>query len=103
NLSALYALPFGRNATGFAKAVAAGWEIGGIVNARSGVPIDVRIARADVVYIDGLGNVFANPAADRTAVVNTPGGGNTPGVRRPDLIPGVGPFLVSGALIFHNP
>src|SRR5262249_13609713 len=103
NLSALYALPIGKNATGAMKAFAAGWEVGGIVNARSGLPIDVRIARADIVYVDGAGNVFANAAADRTAMVNTPGGGNTRGVRRPDLIPGVDPFLTSGGLIFLNP
>jgi hypothetical protein len=103
NLSALYELPFGKTATGAMKALAAGWQVGGIVNARSGLPIDVRIARADVVYVDGAGNVFANAAADRTAVINTPGGGNTRGVRRPDLVPGVDPFITSGGLIFLNP
>ena len=103
NLSALYALPFGKTATGLTKALAAGWEVGGIVNARSGLPIDVRIARADIVYVDPSGNVFANPAADRTAVINTPGGGNTRGVRRPDLISGVNPFIEADGLIFLNP
>src|SRR5262249_47810953 len=92
-----------RNATGLARTLAAGWEIGGIVNSRSGLPIDVRIARPDVVYLDGLGNVFANPAADRVAVINTPGGGNTRGVRRPDLVPGVDPFVSDGGLLFLNP
>jgi hypothetical protein len=36
-------------------------------------------------------------------VVNTPGGGNTRGVRRPDLIPGVDPFIHDGSLLFLNP
>jgi hypothetical protein len=29
----------------------------------------------------------------RTAVINTPGGGNSRNVRRPDLLPGVDPFI----------
>ncbi len=31
-------------------------------------------------------------------MINTPGGGNSRNVRRPDLIPGVNPFLPSGGL-----
>ena len=49
------------------------------------------------------GNVFNNPAADRTAVVNTPGGGASRNVRRPDLVPGVDPFIKDGGLLFLNP
>jgi carboxypeptidase family protein len=90
NISALYSLPHG-------------WNVGGIVNARSGLPIDVRVTRPDVVYVDGSGAVFANPAADRIAVVNTPGGGASRNVRRPDLVPGVDPFINDGGLLFLNP
>src|SRR5262245_34136137 len=103
NLSALYALPFGRNSTGAARLLASGWEVGGILNARSGLPVDVRITRPDVIYRDAAGNVFANPAADRVAVINTPGGGNTRNVRRPDLVPGVDPHLTSGGLTCRHP
>jgi hypothetical protein len=103
NLSALYALPFGRNSTGAARVLASGWEIGGIVNGRSGLPVNVLITRPDVVYRDAAGNVFANPAADRVAIINTPGGGNSRNVRRPDLVPGVDPFITDGGLIFLNP
>ena len=67
--------------------------LGTIFNARSGVPIDLRITRPDVVYVDGSGNVFGSPAADRTAVINVIGGGASRNVRRPDLIPGVDPYL----------
>ena len=42
------------------------------MNARSGLPLDVRITRPDVVYVDGAGTVFNNPAVGRTAVINTP-------------------------------
>jgi hypothetical protein len=96
NLSLLYS-------TRAAGALKGGWTFGGIMNARSGLPLEVQIARNDIVYVDGLGNVFNNPAADRTAVVNTPGGGATRNVRRPDLIPGVDPFIKDGGLLFLNP
>lgn len=79
-----------------------GWEIGAIVNARSGLPIDVRVVRPDVVYVDAAGNVFSSPAAGRRAIINTPGGGASRGVRRPSLIPGVNPFLGKGRA-FLNP
>jgi hypothetical protein len=39
---------------------------------------------------------------DRTAIINTPGGGASRNVRRPDLVPGVSPFLDSGRQ-FLNP
>jgi Carboxypeptidase regulatory-like domain/TonB dependent receptor len=106
-LGALYNLPYGQGrthpATGIANFLLGGWDIGGIVNARSGLPIDVRITRPDVVYIDGSGTVFNNPAAGRTALINTPNGGSSRNVRRPDLVPGVDPFSTSGGLVFLNP
>jgi len=118
NLSALYDLPVGRNkrflsqANGFAQAVLGNWELGTIVGARSGLPIDVRVVRPDAVYVDSSGNYFgsaqcgasactsSSPSGSftTTAVINTPGGGNSRNVRRPDLIPGVNPFLPSGGL-----
>ena len=107
NVSALFAIPFGRGrthpASGLADAVLGGWDIGGIVNARSGLPIDVRITRPDVVYVDAAGNVFNNPAAGRSAMINTPGGGNSRNVRRPNVVPGVNPFTESDGLLFLNP
>jgi hypothetical protein len=107
NVSALYSIPYGRDrqrpATGIADAILGGWDIGGIVNARSGLPVDVRITRPDIVYMDGAGNVFNNPAAGRTAVINTPNGGSSRNVRRPDIVPGVDPFLTSGGVLFLNP
>jgi hypothetical protein len=93
NVSAIYLLPFFAQATGVTRALFSGWQVGAIVNSRSGVPIDLRITRPDVVYVDAAGNVFTTPAVGRTAVINTPGGGNSRNVRRPDLIPGVDPFI----------
>ncbi|MBI3492311.1 MAG: TonB-dependent receptor [Acidobacteria bacterium] len=107
NLSALYSIPYGsgrqHTATGVADAVMGGWDIGGIANVRSGLPIDMRITRPDIVYTDAQGNVFLNPAAGRTAVINTPGGGTSRNVRRPDLIPGVDPYIQTNGVIFLNP
>ncbi|MEZ5287963.1 MAG: hypothetical protein R2712_24840 [Vicinamibacterales bacterium] len=93
NVSALYSVPFGHGrAHGagigpLANLLAGGWDVGAIVNGRSGLPVDVKIVRPDVVYEDQGGNYFLNPAAGRVAVINTPGGGASRNVRRPDLVP----------------
>ena len=125
NLSALYALPFGKNTkhdlgkTG--NAILGDWEIGTIANARSGLPIEVGIVRPDVVIecvaasgcvvptgAGGATTTFANGFTAQLpgtinganplppgfiAVVNTPGGGNSRNVRRPNLLTGVSPYL----------
>ena len=96
NLSLLYTTPGNGPVTG-------GWSIGGIANARSGLPIPVLITRNDIVYVDAAGVVWNNAAAGRTAVINTPGGGASRATRRPDLIPGVAPYIVDGGRIFLNP
>jgi hypothetical protein len=95
NLSAVYALPFGANLTGVSAALMRGWEIGTIINARSGIPMDIRVQRNDIVYVDVNGLYYNSPAAGRTAIINTIGGGASRNVRRPDLVPGVNPFLNS--------
>ena len=64
-------------------ALAGGWRFGGILNARSGVPINVTINRPDTVSIGGV------------TIVNIPGG-NTRGTQRPDLVPGINPYLDEG-------
>src|SRR5437762_5084391 len=56
NLSALYTSPGNGALTG-------GWSVGGIANARSGLPIEVLIGRNDIVYVDAAGNAFLNAAA----------------------------------------
>jgi len=101
NLSVLYEIPYhGNGASGF---LLGGWQLGGIVNARSGLPVPVQIVRPDVVYRDADGRIFASAAADRIAIINTPRGGSTRNIRRPDLIPGVDPFIKSSGLLFLNP
>ena len=67
-----------------------GWRVGGIVNARSGVPINVVISRPDNATVNGV------------TVTNIPGG-NSRGTQRPDLVPGVDPYLNSGGVRWLNP
>lgn len=113
NLSALYDLPVGRGRRfdfgSVGNAVLSNWEMGGIINARSGLPIEVLVTRPDVVIVctnpaagctsgqvrplPGTINAASPLPAGFTAVVNTPGGGASRNVRRPDLIPGVNPYL----------
>jgi hypothetical protein len=133
NLSALYDLPWGKgkkhNLDGAANLVFGNWEVGTIVNARSGVPLEIGIVRPDVVIqcqsaagcvvptgAGGATTTFtkgfvaqlpgtvnaANPLPPGfIAVANTPGGGASRNVRRPDLIPGVNPYLTADRLTIN--
>jgi hypothetical protein len=67
-----------------------GWRVGGIVNARSGVPINVTISRPDNLTVSG------------SSVTNIPGG-NSRGTQRPDLVPGVNPYIEDGGVRWLNP
>jgi hypothetical protein len=116
NATVLYELPFGRgrafNLTGPMDILAGGWQMGGVVNFRSGLPMDVLITRPDIAYVGNAGTpiagqVFANPiitagVLQTTAVVNTPGGGNSRNIRRANVVPGVNPFTKSG-IQYLNP
>jgi hypothetical protein len=113
NVSAIYTLPVGRdkrwNLGGFGNALLGNWDVGTIINARSGLPIDVTLTRPEVVIqctdpskgcsanevraLPGTINA-ANPLpAGFTAVVNAPGGGASRQTRRPDLVAGVDPYV----------
>lgn len=116
NATLLYDLPFGHgrafSLNGPMDAVAGGWQLGGTVNARTGIPIDVLITRPDIAYVGNTGTaiagqVFSSPVVtggvvQTTAVVNTPGGGNSRNIRRPNVVSGVSPYLKSGRQ-FLNP
>jgi hypothetical protein len=121
NVSALYELPFGKGkkwdlGSSAANYVLGGWELGGILNARSGLPIEVGIVRPDVVVVcqqaggcpNGAGGTFAQgfvanlpsfgssfPSLPQgfVAVVNTPGGGASRNVRRPNVVAGQSFYL----------
>lgn len=129
NVSTLYNLPIGKGKMfdmgSVGNAVAGGWQLGGILNFRSGVPIDVLITRPDVAYVGVAGSpyagqTFASPITNAAcpaflsngqlygpglctlAVQNVPGGGNTRNIRRPNIVPGVNPYVKSGVQ-FLNP
>jgi hypothetical protein len=123
NLSAVYDLPIGKGKQfdmgRIGNGILGGWEVGTIMNMRSGVPIDVTITRPDVVAVCNIaaGCLVNNSATTTTlvpngftvqlpsvsgaqplptgfiATVNGPGGGSSRQTRRPDLIPGVDPYL----------
>ena len=107
NISALYELPFGKgkmfakNMNRAAETLLGGWQLGGIVNARTGLPLDIRITRPDIVYRDTRNNTIVNSAIVvngvpvTVPVVNVPGGGNSRDVRFPDVVAGVNPFLTN--------
>ncbi|HZN05440.1 MAG TPA: carboxypeptidase-like regulatory domain-containing protein [Pyrinomonadaceae bacterium] len=69
-----------------------GWKLNSTLRVTSGVPFSVRIQRPDVVYVDGSGNVFTQPAAGRTARLNTPGGGGSASAFMPNLLPLENPY-----------
>jgi hypothetical protein len=124
NVSAVYDLPFGagrkHNLGTIGNAILGNWQVGGISNIRSGIPIDVTVTRPDVVVQCVTASCTINNSATTTttvsqgfttslpsvgsaqplpagfaAVVNAPGGGSSRQTRRPDLIPGVDPYLGS--------
>ncbi len=123
NFSAVYDLPFGKGRKyelgGLGNAILGDWQIGTIVNARSGVPLEIGIVRPDVVMqcvnaagcgglpkgfvaqLPGTINATSPLPAGFIAVVNTPGGGASRNVRRPDLVPGVNPYLTNDRLILN--
>ncbi len=116
NISAMYELPFGRgykygsSLSRGADAILGGWQLGGIVNARTGLPVDIRITRPDIVYRDTRNNtivnnpIVVNGEPVTVPVINVPGGGNSRDVRFPDVIAGVDPFLhTSDRRIVLNP
>ena len=106
NISAMYELPFAKN-----NRWVGGWQVGGIVNARTGLPLDIRITRPDIVYRDTRNGSIVNApivvsgTPVTVPVINVLGGGNSRDVRFPDVVAGVNPFLqnVSDKKYFLNP
>jgi hypothetical protein len=115
--------------SGIANTILGDWEVGAIANARSGLPLEIGIVRPDVVIqcratngctvptgAGGVTTTFANGFVAQLpgtinaanplppgfiAVVNTPGGGASRNVRRPDFVPGVNPYQTNDRLILN--
>ncbi len=109
NLSLLYQLPF-QFQNRLAKLLGSGWEVGGILNGRTGLPMDITISRPDIVYqVNGTDTYVASPIVQSgrimtTPVVNNPYGGAFRSNRRPDVVQGVDPFLKgANGTTFLNP
>ena len=115
NISALYEVPFGRGrryAAHVNKAVDAflgGWQLGGIANARTGLPVDVTMVRNDIVYqVNGTNTFVTSPIVTggvvmTTPVINNPYGGAFRSNRRPNVVAGVNPFLSGDRRSMLNP
>ena len=105
NFNLLYEVPFGTgkkygsSSSPLTKGLLGGWEMSSLINARSGLPIDVEIVRAALVYRNNTTGVITSKpvvtggVVQTTPVVNVPGGGQSRNVARPDLVPGVDPYL----------
>ena len=108
NATALYELPVGHGRKYLADVnkatdlVLGGWQVGGVLNARTGLPIDVTIARNDLAYQVNGTNQFVNApivtggTVMTTPVINNPYGGAFRNNRRPNVVTGVDPFLNTG-------
>ena len=76
---------------------------------RTGVPVNVTVQRPDVLYLNPTTGIYTtNPVlvAGRpvtVAVTNIPGGGASRGTQRPDLVPGVDPYLDFSSGFYLNP
>ncbi len=115
NVSALYEIPFGSgrrfggDANPVLKALLGGWQLGEVWNFNSGLPLEVRVTRPDIVYLDQRNHTYVtapivvNGAPVTVPVMNVPGGGNFRNFRRPDYVGG-DPFLHTGdKRFFLNP
>jgi len=107
NATVLYELPFGEGrkymsgANKLTEAFLGGWQVGGVVNARTGLPVDISIARNDIAYRDTRTGAFVNSPIVSSGqvfsvpVINNPYGGAFRNNRRPNVVAGVSPFLES--------
>ena len=118
NVTALYEIPVGRgrkflkDSPKAADVLLGGWELGGILNGRTGLPIDLTMARNDIVYtVKATGQFVAAPIVDAngniltTPVINNPYDGAFRSNRRPNVVSGVSPFLSdpNDKRVFLNP
>lgn len=116
NLSAMYELPLGQGKRYLSHRsplafVIGDWEVGGIINARTGLPIDLTLARNDIAYrVNSTGAIVNSPIVSggeilTTPIINNPYGGGFRSNRRPTVVAGVSPYLKSSIdkRVFLNP
>jgi hypothetical protein len=112
-VNAIWQIPAGANrrfrfgGNRFINAVLGDWQIAGFQNYHTGLPINVQVSRNNVVYLNPqTGAYYTNPVTSggqviTVPVINLPGGGQSRGTQRPDLVPGVNPYVdtASGYLL----
>jgi hypothetical protein len=112
NAAAVWDIPIGAShggTNGVVNALLGNWQIAGSLNARTGIPMNVTMSRPDTLYRDNrTGLYYTSPVLVggvpvTTAVINIPGGGSSRGTQRPDLVPGVDPYIVSNGNYYLNP
>lgn len=111
NLSAVYQLPFGAgkphlSEPGAARAILGGWQLSGIATARTGLPVNVIVNRANSVLPD----VYSVSGSERPDLVPgvplTPPGGQSPGKwinPAAFAVPAVGTFGDAGRNLVRAP
>lgn len=104
-LNAYYHLPLGRGSrhwsTGPMGYALAGWSIGAIFNVHTGLPVDVRVQRSDIAFVNASGTMVPIGTAGAHPVLDTPRGGGSFASLRPDAAPGVDPYLDQRLLVFN--
>ena len=114
NFTALWEIPVGKGKRAdlgsVGNYIAGGWELGGVYNYRTGLPIQLLLTRNDIVYRDRRnGRIYGTPVivdgvVETDAMINSPGGGSSRQFRRPDVVGGVDPFIAGGdRLAYLNP
>jgi hypothetical protein len=103
NMTALWEIPVGRGKRAdlgtAGNYILGNWELGGVYNYRTGLPIQLLLTRNDIVYKDRRnGRIYASPVVvggvvQTDAIINVPGGGQSRQFRRPDYVAGTEPFI----------
>lgn len=105
SIDAVYHVPLGRGSrhwnAGFAGAALAGWSAGALFSVRSGVPVNVTMARTDMSFMTAAGEIVAPGTPGAFPVPDTPSGGGTYAAFRPSVAPGVNPYLNSRLIVFN--
>jgi hypothetical protein len=98
--NSIYALPFGSHGrylrSGWAARVLGGWTAGAVLTMRTGLPVNVTIERPDELYRDSSGlwySLSTNVPATSVLLMNVPGGGESRPTLRPNLVPGMDPYI----------
>jgi hypothetical protein len=105
SINAVYHVPLGRGSRhwnkGIAGAVLAGWSAGTLFSLRTGVPVNVTLARSDIAFMTAAGEVVSPGTPGAFPVLDTPAGGGTYGSFRPGVAAGVSPYLNRRLLVLN--